>query len=376
MKMPELAGEERRQYLIEEPGSRWNSHGGRRSRLVATACLWIWAGPGSAQQQVNISAAAFGADPMGELDDACELERGMLDVQVLARNATLTASAVKSVPGGWLVVDEPQDSAVSKGIVLVDEELREISRWRPGPGGPWSAPGVVGTLPGDEIFAVEGSTLLVPGRPGLLPTTGMPSDAISMGEGSVVYGSGEGFFALDLTERSTTRLWSLEDFGMPWDQVHGLPPKFLVRNREDGTIYISWNIQSSIWSAEIDSTPQRILQRCVPAPLITSHAAAPVVELGTLGKVKASVSSTADFLVLESGDIIVLGSLAVGSQLHRSIELYASDGTLTRAWELPIRRAYARFAYRDPRRLLLLRGGSEEGQLVLLHVDAEGYPSR
>lgn len=354
-----------------------------RNRLSAlilgvTAVLAASRGYVSGQQQVTITPAGIGPDPMGALDDACGIDRGELDIRVVARNPAVTGLVAKSVPGGWLVVDQGPRHDVVEGqdIVLVDEQLQEVTRWRPGSNRRWEAPEVIGMMPTGEVVAIEESALLVPGRPGLHPVTGEPTDAVSSGPNSVLYGSGEGIFELDMSRRTTVHRWSLEDFGMPWDREHGLAPKFLLRAQEDGTAYVAWKVQSSIWAIGSEAGPRLRVQRCVPEPLLYTHVDAPEVDFGTLGKTKVSISSIADFIVLESGGIIVLGALSVGDNFHRSIELYDADGSLKQAWELPIRRAGARFAYRDPRRLLLFRDGTEDQHLVLLHVEAEGYPSR
>lgn len=330
------------------------------------------------QETMTISSAAIGPDPMGLLNDACEMDRGRLNVRIVARNPAVTSMLAKSVPEGWLVVDQApgKDGIERQDIVLVDEQLREVTRWRPGSNRLWNTPEVVGWMPTREVVAIEKSALLVPGRPGLHPVTGTPTDVVSLDSTTVLYGSGEGIFQLDMSRRTTLRLWTLADFGMPWNRDHGLAPVFWMRGPEDGTVYLAWKVQSSIWAVGRESRPRRIVQRCVPEPLLYTHMDAPKVDFGTLGETKVSISSIADFLVLESGEIIVLGSLSVGDDSHRSIELYGTDGSLKQAWELPVRRAAARFAYRDPRRLLVFRDGTEDRQLVLLHVEADGYPLR
>ncbi len=345
---------------------------------AAIALLGPYEGHLSGRQQVTISAASVGPDPMGPLNDACEMDRSMLDIQIVARNPAVTGLAAKSVPGGWLVVDQGRegDARVGQDIVLVDERLVEVTRWTAGSNRRWDTPEVVGMTPTRGIVAVENSALLVAGRPGLHPVTGEPTDAVSLDSSIVLYGSGEGIFELDMNRRATARLWSLEDFGMPWNREHGLAPRFWMRAQEDGTLYVAWKVQSSIWEIGRKSRPRRRVQGCVPEPLLHTHVNAPEVDFGTLEKTKVSISSIADFLVLESGEIIVLGSLSVGNHFHGSIDLYGVDGSLKNAWELPVRRAGARFAHSNPRRLLLFRSGTAERQLTLLHVEADGYPSR
>ncbi len=343
---------------------------------VVIAELIAFGGYVSGQQQVTISAETIGPDPMGLLDDACEMDRDMLEVQVVARNPIVMGLAAKSVPGGWLVVDQGHDEGVVEGqdIVLVDEQLQEVTRWSPGHHHRWETPEVVEMMTTGEIVVIHESALTISGQLGLYPVTGEATDAVPSGPNSVLYGSGEGIFEINLRQRATDRLWTLEDFGMPWDRENGLPPKFRMRTYDDGTVYVAWKAQSSIWTFGRNVAPRLRVQRCVPTPLLHTHVDAPEVDFGPLGMTPTSISSIADFIVLDSGEIIVLGSLSLGENSHRSIELYGRDGVLKRAWELPIRRAGARFSHQNPRRLLLFRDGSRNQPLRVLHVEAEGYP--
>ena len=99
--------------------------------------------------------------------------------------------------------------------------------------------------------------------------------------------------------------------------------------------------------------------------------------MGMPDSVSVSISSISDFVVLESGDILVLGELRVGSAAHRSLELYGEDGSLKNAWELPIRMAIGRLDPFNPGQMLLWRrwvDGEPDHSLVLVELAGEGYP--
>lgn len=330
----------------------------------------------SGQERITVEGGSIGPDPMGALNDACEMDRELLNVRVLARNSRVTGRVTESVAGGWIVVDEREGD-----IVLLDEQLREEARWRTGPERRWAAPEVLVMMATGEVAAIDswaGPALVVPERDGSHAVFGSPTHAVANSQGSIIYGSEAGVFELDVDGGATRRLWTLGDFGMAVDPDNGRPPTFRLRAQDDGTLHVAWRIQSSIWTIEGESGPRLRVQRCVPEPLLRTHIDAPEINVGTLGKVKASISSLADFIVLESGEIVALGALSVGDKGHRSIELYGPDGSMKRAWELPFAGARARFAFGDPRRILLLRRGTEEEErhLVLVEVEADGYPSR
>ena len=328
------------------------------------------------QERLTVSGSSFGADPMGTLNDACKMDRQLLAARVIARNSNITALVAESVPGGWMVVDQ-----VDGDIVLLDEQLREETRWKTGTGldRQWMNPEVLVMMPTGEVAAIDswaGPAVVMPGRDGSHPVFGNPTHAVAGRPNSIIYASGVGIYELDMDGGSTRRLWTLEDFGMALDPEKGRAPTFRMRVQDDGTLYIAWRIQSSIWSSEGGSVPQLKVQRCAPKPLLRTHLDAPRVSLGTLGTVMVSISSIADFMVLESGEVLVLGALSVGDKNHRSIELYGTDGSMKRAWELPISRASARFAFDDPRQLLLLRDGTSDRHLALVAVQGDGYPAR
>ncbi len=330
----------------------------------------------SAQQLVTVRRDAFGSDPMGRLNDACEMDRQPLDVRVVARNSNVTGLVAESVPDGWMVVDK-----AAGDIVVLDQQLREVVRWQDGtgPSRRWMDPEVLAMLPTGDIAAIDswaGPALVMPGRDGSHPVFGDPTHAVAGGPSSIIYAAGAGIFELDVEKGTTRRLWTLQDFGMAVDPENGRAPTFRMRTQDDGTLHVAWRIQSSIWTVDGQSGPQLRVQRCAPEPLLRTHLDAPSVSLGTLGPVKVSISSIADFMVLESGEVLVLGALSVGDEDHRSIELYRVDGSMKQAWQLPVSRASARFALGDPRRLLLLRDGTEDRHLVLVELDGDGYPSR
>ena len=128
------------------------------------------------------------------------------------------------------------------------------------------------------------------------------------------------------------------------------------------------------------AAPTLLVQRCVPERLSRTHFDAPRVDFSHLGfpdSLKVSVSSINDFVVLKSGEILVLGELSVGDAAHRSIELYRADGTMKHAWELAVPMAIGRLDPSDPRRILLWRrwtGGEADRRLVLIELNGEGYP--
>ncbi len=332
----------------------------------------------SGQQQVTIRAGDIGSDPMGSLNDACEMDRELLDVRVVARNSSVNGRAAESVAGGWIVVDRV--AVGEHDIVLLDEQLQEKTRWttEAGPDQRWADPKVLAMMPTGEVAAIDaraGPALVIPGRLGSHPVFGNPTHAVALGPGAIVYASEAGVFELDVDRGATRHLWSLGDFGMALDPENGEPPKFRLRTQDDGTLHVAWTIQSSVWTIEGESEPRRRVQRCVPEPLLRTHFDAPEISLAGV-KAKASVTSLADFVVLESGETLALGALGIGGENHRSIELYGADGSMKQAWELPVTRTRARFAFGDPRRILLLRHGTEDRHMALVEVQGEGYPSR
>lgn len=332
-------------------------------------------------------------DPFGRLNDACAFERHPLQHREVAR-AHVPADLVEPMRDGWLAY-----SRRSGRLSRMDADLREVENWNlldersderqgvsVGGGIPKSsrvialvpmAPDMVG------LVATSPATLFVLGpNGGVISRTallGTPSDAIAVGSGLVVYGASNGIYGLDFgsgAAQNPRRLLAPSDFGMTVDPVAGLPPEFRVRARDD-TLYVAWTAQSSIWAVdgEAGAPPRLVLQRCVPPELIATHQNAPRIALGTIDGIRSSITSIQDYLVLPSGEVLVLGALSVGPSDHRSIELYNHEGIRVRAWELPVPGAAARFHSMDPSLLVVFRSRGDKQTLRLLEIDGPEYPN-
>lgn len=325
-------------------------------------------GPVLAQEQKMTVSLDFGADIMGPLNDACELDRLPLDVRVVARSPGTAGRVIQSVPGGWLVLDKGD-------VVLLDDGLRESKRWGLHLDERLIDPDFVVMLPTGELALGYGGLepqIVILGRAEPHLVFGSPTHAVAQGRSSIIYGSEAGFYELDTDDGIARQLWSLDDFGMPWDPENGVSPEFLLRVGDSTTVHVAWTIQSSIWTAGKSSEPQMRVQRCVPEPLTRVHNDAPRISVGAMDNVKASVVSLADFIVMESGEIAVLGGLRVGDEGHLSIELYAPDGSMKRAWVLPLpRESIYAFSFDNPARIL---SSGRDRHLVLYEVAGAGYP--
>lgn len=326
------------------------------------------AGDAHGQQRHGI-----GRDAFGELGEACELSRRPLRTRIVTQSSLAAATAERTADG-WAAIDE------DSGDVLLLGEAIELSYRIPGA---WSGGGETPVIvPGSELALIDvGDRELTPVRGGEpYAVSGEPSHAVSDGRGRVVYVASGSIFALDLESREATRLLTPGDFGMTVDEAKGLPPEGRLRLGDDGVIYVAWRAQSTIWRVQEGAAPTLLVERCVPERLSRTHLDAPRVDFSHLGfpdSLKVSVSTINDFVVLKSGEILVLGELSVGDAAHRSIELYRADGTLEHAWELAVPMAIGRFDPSDPRRILLWRrwtAGEADRRLVLIELNGEGYP--
>lgn len=315
--------------------------------------------------------AGFGWETLGGLIEGCELQRKSLEARTVAQSS-LPGAVAERAESGWVALHDG-----SGEVLLLDQniglEIRHPGRWS-GVGEP---PLIV---VGGEIGFIDQEGLTLIGRQEVYPIFGEPSHAVADGSGRVFYASAGSVYALDLESRETTRLLAPDDFGMTVDEISGLPPEGHLRIGADGVLYVAWQAQSSIWKVEQDAAPALVAQRCVPEQLLRTHVEAPRVDLTHLGyrdRVKISVSSINDFIVLRSGELLVLGELRVGNDAHRSIELYGADGTMRHAWELAVPMAVGRLDPLNPRRILLWRrwtDGEPDRRLVLMELTGEGYP--
>ncbi len=313
----------------------------------------------------------FGWETLGGLIEACELRRKPLETRTVAQSS-LPGAIAERTESGWVALHD-----VSGEILRLDQGIGLESR-RPGM---WSG---VGEPPlivaGGEVGFIDKEGLTLMGRQDVYPVFGAPSHAVADGLGQVFYASVGSVYALDLESRETTRVQTPADFGMAVDEASGLPPEGQLRMGADGALYVAWKAQSSVWKVEKDAAPILAVQRCVPEQLLRTHVEAPRVDLTHLGyrdRIRMSVSSINDFIVLQSGEMLVLGELRVGTEAHRSIELYGVDGTMKHAWELAVPMAVGRFDPLDPRRILLWRrwtDGEADRRLVLMELTGEGYP--
>lgn len=292
----------------------------------------------------------------------------MLMVSVLEENLDVQGGLLAPTESGWLSYD-----ANAREVVEFDATLRELRRW-----------GSIEDPVGLMTMSTIGPALIDNSIPGfrvldeatIYPVMGVASDAVAADGRRIVYGTSGGVFELSLQEPRSDqrRLFDLEDFGMPVHPANGLAPRFRLRTGQLGGLYVAWVTQSSIWALREGENPTRLVQRCVPEPLLHTHRSAPTITVGTMTGLKAAVSSIQDYIVLRTGEILVLGALSVGDDDHRSIELYGRDGALIQAWELPIRHAVGRFDPRDPAKLLLYRARARGEGLKLVRLRGEGYP--
>ena len=319
---------------------------------------------GDAQSQ------GIGPEAFGELNVACAMDRKPLNASVVAQSSLAGAHA-EWTEGGWVALDDDTGE-----ILLLDEAIALTSR-RPKT---WSGFGTPPLIVGGRTsgFIDQEGLKLMDGR-GPHPI-GEPDHALADQQNRVLYTSAGSVFALDLSSWETRRLLTPGDFGMSTDEVSGLPPEGLLRIGDDGVLYIAWRAQSSIWRVVPGAQPRMLVQRCVPEQLLQTHTEAPRIDLSHLGytdEVKMSISSVSDFVVLNTGELLVLGELRVGPEAHRSIELYGADGALKSAWELPVPMAVGRLDRSKPHRILLWRrwtDGESDRRLVLMELSAEGYP--
>lgn len=308
-------------------------------------------------------------DPIGSLDDACVLERDLLTVSVIAANDGIRGGRLAPTNSGWLA-----HNSDTRDVIEIDSLLNERTRW-----GSFDDPVGLGmTLADNGRALIDNSipALRVLDEGKTYPLFGVASDGVVVDRQRIVYGTGNGIFELSLQGVAPVQrlLFDLEDFGMPLDRANGLAPKFRLRTGVSGDLYVAWVIQSSIWLIQEGKSPTRVVQRCVPEPLLDTHRNAPRITVGGVTNIRASVASIQDFVVLPAGKILVLGALSVGEGAHRSIELYGQDGGLIRAWELPIRHAVGRFDRGDPTRLLLYRAREREDGLTLVRIQGAEYP--
>ena len=312
----------------------------------------------------------IGPEVFGGLNVACALDRKPLETAIVAQSSLAGADA-EWTEGGWIAVDDNTGD-----ILWLDEAIALTSRRANVRSGFGTSPLIVG---GRTTGFVDQEGLKLINGHGPHPI-GEPDHAVADEQAHVFYTSGGSVFALDLSSRQTRRILTPEDFGMSIDEVRGLPPEGLLRLGDDGALYIAWRAQSSIWKVVDGAQPRLLVQRCVPEQLRRTHIEAPRIDLMDLGysnEVKISISSVSDFVVLNSGELLVLGELRVGPEAHRSIELYGADGALQQAWKLAVPMAVGRFDRSSPRRILLWRrwtDGESDRRLVLMELEAEGYP--
>ena len=168
--------------------------------------------------------------------------------------------------------------------------------------------------------------------------------------------------------------WSHDDLGITvYDD--GQPPHFRLRNGGDGHLYAGATTQSAIWVLDEANAPRKVVQRCVPQAWQEVHRKAPVFESGPFKGLGYSMTTLADYTVLEGGRVLALGTLATNSDGHLSVELYDTSGEQIRAWQLPLGTSQAVFDPHNSRRLLVWGTHKGDKHVRLIEVDGEGYPS-
>ena len=310
------------------------------------------------------------------LMEACDFNRKPLQIRTVVQSSITGADATWS-QGGWIALDADSLEVVLLGADGVLRDYRPVD---------WSMTGVPpAILSGREVGFINDRRLRLLGSEVMYPIFGDPDHALADELGQVVYESDGTIFRLDLDSGATSRILTTEDFGMVVDEENGLPPEASFSLGLDGALYIAWDAQSSIWKVENGAPPTLVVQRCVPEELLLTHVHAPRLSLTIFGypegfgsdSARISVASITDFVVLESGEVLVMGALDVGPNSHRSIELYGTDGIMKHAWELPVPAAVGRFDPTNPRRILLRRrriGDDIDRRLVLLELQGERYP--
>ncbi len=335
-----------------------------------------------------------------EYTTPCELERSPLAVQEVARASDYGLSKAERLDHGWTTYDE-----YSQRIVELNDRLETVAVWgRAGPGPleyRGSPPGLGKTSAGVP-FAVDNTTpptVLLFGQRreeyALRPPgghMGLVQDAVTTSD-DLFLASSEGIFESALGEGRATLRWEAgRDFRIVVSPK-GASPHFRLRLGADGALYAATLYQSAIWSLNKNATPRKILQRCVPDVWKSVHSSAPTTRAPSVALpgmtvrgsdgVKILRKTLADFTVLSTGQILVLGGLHLDDgdgPWGRSLELYDSNGALVRAWTMPIT-GNAVFDPYNPRRLLTWGhwGGPDaqfEGVARLIEVNGEGYPAR
>ncbi len=275
------------------------------TRLLAMIAIELAAV--GALSEHGAQSQGIGPGVFGPLIEACEMDRSPLQTRIIVQSSLAGADA-EWTEGGWVALDDD-----SGEVLLLDETVELTERWAVGRSGIGRAsPLIVG---GRTTGFINEEGLTLTGGRGPYPIFGEADHAVAADMNQVIYASGGSIFTLDLSSSGPKRLYTSQDFGISVDETKGLPPDGLVRRGGDGALYVAWRAQSSIWRLEENGLPMMVVQRCVPEALRRTHLDAPLIDLGHLGfteEVSISVSSISDFVVLNSGDVLVLGELKVG----------------------------------------------------------------
>lgn len=359
-----------------------------RARVVVVACALVVCATedrlitdSSAQERWRREMTGF--ELPDELFVACSLERLRLDVNEIARNSEYGPVAAERVEGGWLVYDRWTEQ-----VVELDNDLRKVAEWGREGEGPMeyrSAPPGFGKTASGQVFVVENTapaSVMLFGADSVEHQIVLPAASprrvqhvIDLGD-TFFLARQDGIFEAVWGQRSASLRWDVDrDFGIQVG-IDGQPPRFKMRKGPDGTLYVAALAPSWIWSLAADAEPTRFIRRCVPKQWQNVHSAAP--RMGGRNPLRISTDTMDDFLVLPTGQALVLGGLEVDAPAYHSLELYDTDGALAAAWILPVSRIHGTFDPKNPNRLLVWGrglGNSDEGAR-LIEVSGNGYPNR
>lgn len=347
-----------------------------------TACATgSWLVSASAQESFrrNLTGVEFPDD----LFVACSLERSPLEVHEIARNSEYQPDAAVRVEGGWLIYDR-----WTQKVVELDNDLQRVAEWGREGEGPMeyrpNPPGIGKTASG-HVFVVENTSppsVMLFGADSVEHQIVLPAATprrvqhVIDGGDTFFLARQDGIFEAAWGQRSALLRWEADrDFGIQVG-ADGQPPRFKMREGSDGTLYVAALAQSWLWSLGANVEPSRFIRRCVPKPWQEVHSTAP--RLGGRNPLRFSVDTMEDFLVLSTGQVLVLGGLEVDAEAHHSLELYDTDGTLMAAWLLPVSGIEGIFDPKRPHRLLVWDKGlghSDEG-VRLIEISGQTYPSR
>ncbi len=315
------------------------------------------------------------------LVNACPLERTPLSVKELASNREHSPLKARQVEDGWLVYDR-----YDRQVIELSSDLRLVARWGRIGEGPMEyratrrGPSGFGRTEGGETFVVDDA-------PPSIMTLGLHRNEYQLrrGRGEAIFiddainvdnrifmATRKGILESTLGKRSFAARWDLEDMDIVVSE-HGQGPKFLLRHGLDGKLYAGASNQSYIWALDDGPSPRKVVQRCLPEGLMNVFTDAPRLQGGIVDGMRFSTTTTIDFLVLPTGHTLALGALEVNADKHQSIEMYDRNGTLLRAWTLPLAGVRGTFDPRNPRRILIWDG--EDEHVKLIEIDGQGYPT-